>query len=98
MQIVIDIPESVYENTKRYGLNKVWKDTEIIEEAIISGIVLPEHHGRLIDRYEFRKAIDECLPFTKCYQDRNPTLNRAKSDLLKCLADAPTIIEATKEV
>ena len=43
MQIVIDIPSKYYEYCKNQ------EDVVEIELAIKNGVVLPEHHGRLID-------------------------------------------------
>ena len=52
MQIVIDIPEYVYEDvlTENKFLNRA-----IIQNAFENGIILPKEHGDLIDRKELTK-------------------------------------------
>ena len=49
MQIVIDIPEDVYTRSFDNGVPISLADGIIIDRAIRTGTVLPEHHGRLID-------------------------------------------------
>lgn len=44
MQVVIDIPEKLYEKCKRIG-----DVQDILFESIRNGIVLPKGHGRLVD-------------------------------------------------
>ena len=52
MQIVIDIPEYVYEDVLKENkfLNRA-----IIQNAFENGIILPKEHGDLIDRKELTK-------------------------------------------
>ena len=93
MQIVIDIPEEYYEAIMKIPIYQSTADMLIIK----NGTPLPKGHGDLIDRRSFRENIDMCHPFTKYWQDHNPVLNMAKSELLLCLESEPTIIEADKE-
>ena len=63
MQIVIDIPESIYNDLyANYNLLKIdaeidWLDAYTILDRIVEGIVLPNGHGRLIDADALRKEI-----------------------------------------
>jgi len=92
MQIVIEIDEKYYESIM---LDNLAEGTIMASlNAIRNGKPLPEGHGDLIDRRSFREHIDTCQPFTKYWQDHNPVLNMAKSELLLCLESEPTIIEA----
>lgn len=89
MQIVIDIPEDIYDMCKKYH-QKDYFGTEdhIIRTAIAHGIIIPQDHGRLIDadKLEFESNI-ECsgqgMPLRKNY-----IIQRNFID------DAPTILEA----
>lgn len=48
MQIVIDIPENIYEYYKnKYHKNCV--ELTFVENALLEGTLLPKGHGRLID-------------------------------------------------
>ena len=87
MQIVIDIPDSLYENILICWENihpKVWK-------ILKDGTVLPKNHGRLIDADETLKkhCVDLCKEKPSCHEDC------LIYDLFHL---APTIIEADKEV
>lgn len=82
MQIVIDIPEKIYE----YYKNKYPKDCEeltFVENAFLEGTPLPKGHGRLIDADELDKCIVDriAMPYVP--------INK--------IQDAPTIIDADKE-
>lgn len=55
MQIVIDIPESIYKELKA---NEYLPYRLMIEKAITSGTVLPEKHGRLIDGDALEKRLN----------------------------------------
>lgn len=48
MQIVIDIPDEIYQDIEK----KDWKNTIWARDSLMryihEGVVLPEHHGRLI--------------------------------------------------
>ena len=92
MKLVINIHEKDYQSILNSG-----QVPYSVVYAIMNGTPLPKGHGDLIDRRSFRENIDMCLPFTKYWQDHNPVLNMAKSELLLCLESEPTIIEADKE-
>lgn len=90
MQIVIDIPEDIYEVLKktdliiggrRNGKNVMW----VIYNAVAKGTPLPKGHGRLIDADRLRLMY---------------SINRANFNTVvgiqKWIDDAPTIIEADK--
>ena len=46
MQIIIDIPEEVYNRCKEYRLQ--CGEAEVLESAVARGISLPKEHGRLM--------------------------------------------------
>ncbi len=82
MQIVIDIPEDLYEETcikvasdKSWGINSTKSDA-----LIASGTPLPKGHGRLIDADDLWDA----------YQDLD-------YDFYEAMDVAKTILEADKE-
>ena len=100
MQIVIDIPEDVYEKSR--------KDKYVIYNsmynAIREGTPLPEGHGRLIDANEILVAMDSWDKFgyteTGCFirepkNDYVPYVHY--EDMVNSVNNAPTIIEADGE-
>lgn len=56
MQIVIDIPDRIYNIVQNKTLNII--DSKIVEEAIRNGTPLPKGHGDLIDKGKFKKGIE----------------------------------------
>ena len=90
MQIVIDVPEKVYNHFCR-GC----RFFDEVEEAIIAitdGTVLPEGHGRLIDadKLEYTCNSDECGMLTGCNHCQYHIITEDEVD------NAETIIEADK--
>ena len=87
MQIVIDIPEEMYEWVN--DANKIFNDYGISDfiDLVKNGTPLPTHHGRLIDADRLRSMY---------------SINRANFNTVvgiqKWVDNAPTIIEAYKEV
>jgi len=109
MQIVIDIPEDIYNKVINKDLNLA--EVDVIGDAITHGTVLPEH-GRLIDADRLTKQTTEQI-CEKC--DRRRGMKDGKltkrfvyeigdapcracgiGDMHEYLDDAPTILEATK--
>lgn len=86
MKIVIDIPEGEY-NTARF-MGFIHRD--IIFEAIKNGAPLPKGYGRLIDA-------DAYLTNTPIRKSADDTWIK-ESYVYKSIMDAPTIIEADREV
>ena len=89
MRIVIDIPDSLYENILICWENihpKVWK-------ILKDGTVLPKGHGRLIDADKIESTLHN-KAFDLAGSKRFYEINWAH----KMVCDAPTIIEADKEV
>ena len=82
MQIVIDIPKDVYEDTLKHS-TEIQAKGYIIAGAVLHGTPLPKGHGRLIDAdatiKEFGEWTDEWDDFA-----------------IGCLKSADTIIEADK--
>ena len=103
MQIVIDIPEDVY---NRFTHNEVRPRCEITEEerfqmnadavrltrAFCNGTPLPKGHGRLIDADVIPSSV-ELKGFLTQDDMHLVTIDRVK----QVLSDLPTIIEADKE-
>lgn len=58
MQIVINIADSVYEDSMYRAKHKP-RDMDFLDRRIAEGIVLPKEHGRLIDAdaYIFRHSV-----------------------------------------
>lgn len=82
MQIVIDIPDEIYKDIEsRDWKNTIWARDSLMR-YIHEGVVLPEHHGRLIDANAYREA----------------WFNSRQFEPMLLLDFAPTIIEATEEV
>lgn len=86
MQIVIDIPEEIKAVIDKNGTNEIV--TETVWQAVKKGIPLPKGHGRLIDadKLEPRDISPEAW--------YSPMWGFELVDI----EDAPTIIEADKEV
>ena len=90
MQIVIDIPDEVYQDIQaRDWKNTIWARDSLMR-YIHEGVVLPEHHGRLIDADEL---YGDFIDGTEGYDCQ--TWNRIEiGDIIE---DAHTVIEADKE-
>ena len=84
MQIVIDIPEDRYEDTKRIASVQMNYRTPTIEQIVANGTPLPKGHGRLIDAEIFSHNV------VKYSHQSTKTIGQA-------LADTPSIVEADKE-
>ena len=81
MQIVIDIPDEIYKDIEsRDWKNTIWARDSLMR-YIHDGVVLPEHHGRLIDANAYREA----------------WFNSRQFEPMLLLDEAPTVIEATEE-
>lgn len=81
MQIVIDIPDGIYQDIeKRDWKNPIWARDSLMR-YIHEGVVLPKHHGRLIDADAYREA----------------WFNSRQFEPMLLLDFAPTVIEATEE-
>ena len=82
MQIVIDIPEYIYEEL----IEKEYHST--VDSLILDGTPLPKGHGRLIDAdklkfYEIDEIGSEYNPYLGCSKEQ--------------VDQAPTIIKSDKE-
>lgn len=97
MQIVIDIPEKIYE----YYKNKYPKNCEnltFVENALLEGTPLPKGHGRLIDASALKVEL-ECGIRAGNYEEgyeKYPHINDM-DDCVDAIEYADTIIEADKE-
>jgi len=84
MQIVIDIPEKMYNEIIER------ENHSTVDSLILDGIPLPEHHGRLIDADALNISHDVFLPRLKGNVVGCP-MDAVFADEIN---DAPTIIEA----
>lgn len=57
MQIVIEIPEEIYNELKMHPL--FLSDMPAVERAIKNGTLLPKGHGDLYDYNDLSKLVDE---------------------------------------
>lgn len=65
MQIVIDIPEGMYEN----ALNNLFCGSTTLCNAIKNGTPLPKGHGDLIDRNKLNRKDINCANFPTNFID-----------------------------
>ena len=87
MQIVIDIPEELYDRLIIKGKDISEEETSTILDIIADGTVLPKGHGRLIDA-DNMKRIDAI---------QMGDFNSIES-IRKWIDIMPIVIEADKEV
>ena len=83
MQIVIDIPDFIYNALKK----DVDCGTVNLNQAIVNGVVLPKAHGDLIDR----SAVLYEMTMT-------PVAERNFNSCVECVECVPTLIKADDEV
>lgn len=60
MEIVINIPDSMYHDAKRGDYGAIYANL-CIANAIVNGRVLPKGHGDLIDRSKLTLSNFECV-------------------------------------
>lgn len=105
MQIVIDIPEEIYEEIKT--TKSIYRTgAKVLCNAIVNGIPLPKGHGRLVDANELIKSMDSWDKFgysaryrleRLCKDDKEYVPYVHYEDMVIAVTNAPTIIEADKE-
>lgn len=83
MQIVIEIPDKIYEKVKEHYVNPY--EVDEICQAILDGTPLPEGHGDLIDR--------DALELDADWNDYYDGFGAYSESQVRC---APTIIEEVK--
>ena len=86
MQIVIDISEEDYNFVKKQVADGI---TNPLKIRIANGTPIPKGHGRLID-------VDNIQKIT--LEDSLTELTHKKGDEIYCYIDAPTVLEADKEI
>ena len=88
MQIVIDIPESIYDTIQADEMISR-EQLAVLQMHILNGTPLPKGHGRLIDadKYELHNTY-----IINCEIDHP----RYQVTLKELIDDAPTIIEADR--
>lgn len=106
MQIVINVTEETYKSIK-HGM-RFRDDVEAIMTQIENGTPLPKGHGRLIDADAFIDGLRDSSKrqrYNECLIDEFLTVDDVFQAVIESLenkglaeGDAPTIIEADKEV
>ena len=96
MQIIIEIPDEMYQNAKQDMLC----GSEIIVNAIKNGTPLPEHYGDLIDRSELLKqyGLENATKYGNkgAEQQKHSYSTMMMYEIADMIKDAETIIPATK--
>lgn len=94
MKLVIEIPEEQYRTLNAKSQNDVVAviDDALLIAAIQHGTPLPEHHGRLIDIGKVELV--DVAPM-RAY---DKGWHNAVKLCVETLRNAPTVLEATKEV
>lgn len=93
MQIVIDIPEEIYNSA--CATNNIWdmRMAGFVCSAIANGTQLPKGHGRLIDVNSVYQIV---RPIETSDAEWGMTAETAKQIIHDVFKKAPTIIEADK--
>ncbi len=92
MQIVIDIPESVYKELKA---NEYLPYRLSIEKAIANGVVLPENHGRLIDGDALENRLNASAEYWLDTDSRlEAKFGKGIAEAADTIGDMETIVEA----
>lgn len=91
MQLLIDIPDEMYDTINR-GIYSSTYDGKIIRDIVLDGTPLPKGHGDLIDR----NAI-EILRIENINREYDKGFDAGVSCMVNRILEAPTIIEADKE-
>lgn len=107
MQIVIDIPEEIYDYIHNEYMAVRCRDAHKIAEAIFYGTSLPKGHGRLIDADAFIRTMEDASErqkYKKLLIDDCLTVDDVFKAIIESLqneglaeGDSPTIIEADKK-
>lgn len=96
MKIVIDICVYTYNGILK-GKEVDIDEAEVID-AVKNGVVLPKGHGALKDADKLAVAIAMIRDKYNYYGECEPALFKAYDNSVDEIIDAPTIIEADKEV
>lgn len=91
MQIVIDIPEYVYDTIVASDGYIQDCDNEKVGMAVKDGTPLPKGHGRLIDADEYKEHL------YACETNGRPLHIMELDERLTTIDNVPTIIEADTE-
>lgn len=95
MQIVIDIPERIYQCVK----DKYWMEQTALDRVILDGKILLEH-GRLIDADDEISKINKAIEMTELEfnsKDADVILDKWKAAKI-ILDNASTVIESSRGV
>lgn len=103
IELVVKISEDEYVNIKNAINNLIAQGVEHSSMskvclAILNGTPLPKGHGRLIDADELHHKMGEWLKPQKADESVMVALDDIAISTMMEIEDAPTIIEADKEV
>lgn len=87
MKIVVDIPKETYE---ALVINQYCGSKSNLENIIVNGIPLPEHHGDLIDRDNI-----EVLRLGNLTRQYDKGFDAGVTCMVNRILDAPTVIEGS---
>ena len=102
MQIVIEIDENMYQKIKGME-NLILKNRTFksLEQAVLDGTPLPEHHGDLVDCNELLKqyGLENATKYGNkdAEQQKHSYSTMMMYEIADMIEDAETIIPATKE-
>lgn len=102
MQIVIDIPEEMYQEIKEIfkvisGSRRSERFDYILFDAVNAGTPLPKGHGRLIDASELAKSVCTWLKPTVLDETMLVDIAEVGVGVIDEIEEQPTVIEADKE-
>ena len=101
MQIVIDIPKNTYDRIAEGGAKCHFIYKLDLMRAILKGTPLPKGHGRLIDAdslLDYGSCPNSCDGTTTCMESYEHLHCPIRVFDIESINDAPTIIEADKEM
>ena len=98
MEIVIKVPDDFYERVNKDGCMS-YTDAEVVVNAFYRGVVLPKGHGALKDADKLAVAIAMIRDRYDYYgNEYERAMFEAYDHCVDEIIDAPTIIEADKEI
>lgn len=100
MELVIKIPEEIYNYIHNEHISMRVCDSHKVAQAIANGIPLPKVHGELIDRNLLNKGLrEQQKSYEHTFGIRQPINEAVKDGIIIArthIDDAPTIIESDK--
>ena len=94
MQLIIDIPEEIYQEAIESGYSHLYD--EAVANAVAEGTPLPKGHGRLIDENEILKFL-RCPKYENCCWRNCFDCNKSRCINFNNFNQLASIIEEDKE-